>query len=463
MKKTILITGLLLIFIVILSAFLIYTKTYSAVPRVYRVALIGDSMIDTMQTEFPYLREAIEQKYPGIEFELYNYGIGAENVEAGLARYDKSHEYKNRNYPPLSQLKPDVIIVGSWSYNPFFPHDPQVHKRLLTEVVVKAKRTGAEVMMLKEIAPVGPEFGRGVRGVNWEEQQSIEQAQKINDQLKNVEAIAKQQNVPVIDVYTLSKAPTAQFGQKLHVNESDGIHASPTGHRLTAQAIVDNLAVPTYSAFEVLTNENLKLSRTSKTTAPDMYEGVEVGGGKLTVNRSIFANIMHANNLTTASSMMRFTKLNEMLSGEGTYTVFIPNNRAMEKLPKDAIDTFFAPEREKESRDIFSYHIVPGKYTLADLQKGKKLKTLNGKTITVGKKYNDVVINDVGLIETADIKSKNGIIHIVDTAFLEDQPEAEQTASPSAMPEVSVSPEVTVTSEPEGEQSTQSATQLGGP
>jgi ABC-type proline/glycine betaine transport system ATPase subunit len=48
----------------------------------FTIAILGDSMVDTMGTDLPYLRQALEKHFPNTEFNLLNYGIGAENIEA---------------------------------------------------------------------------------------------------------------------------------------------------------------------------------------------------------------------------------------------------------------------------------------------------------------------------------------------------------------------------------------------
>lgn len=451
MKKNIILTLLLLLILFSVGTYMVFTKAYVAVKKTYTIVVVGDSMVDTMQTSFPFLTEALERAYPGIDFKLYNYGIGAENIEAGLRRFDQLYTYKDRNFSSIAKLNPDIIIVGSWAYNPFAPHDPYKHKQILTQLVQKAKKTGAQVYLLKEIAPLGKEFGRGVRGVNWDETQAEQHAQKILSQLYNVDAVATEQQVPVINAYDPSKTPGSQYGQLMNTSESDGIHASPTGHRFMAKTISETITPQRQNAFQAFIKSDLKLWMPNSVAQPLVEEGIEVGGGKLSAKRTLFGNIIQANNLTTIASMLRFTQLDTVLESGGQFTIFVPNNRSLEKLSTVMISTFFAPENIEVSKEKLAYHIVPGKYTLADLQKGVKLKTLNGRPMSVGKKYNSVVIQDVGVIETADIISSNGIIHVIDTAFLEEQPEVEEpmaTEAAQIAPQTSPSPTTIPTSAP---------------
>lgn len=42
----------------------------------YTIAIIGDSMADTMGESMEYLQESLKARYPQTNFNLYNYGIG---------------------------------------------------------------------------------------------------------------------------------------------------------------------------------------------------------------------------------------------------------------------------------------------------------------------------------------------------------------------------------------------------
>ncbi len=203
----------------------------------YVIALYGDSMIDTMSDVPQLLMTSLQNKYPGVSFTVYNYGIGAQNVADGLARFEAPFSNRDRVYPAITQLHPDVIVVGSFAYNPFSPHDRERHRALLTQLVEKAKQV-APTYMLAEIAPLGADFGKGTKGVNWPESQSVEHSNKIIEHLQNVFLIGQSMNVPVIDVFNKSKLQGAQYGQRAYVNVDDGIHPSFMGHSLMADAIV---------------------------------------------------------------------------------------------------------------------------------------------------------------------------------------------------------------------------------
>lgn len=202
----------------------------------YTIALFGDSMVDTMGENLDYLQKSLKAKYPQTTFKLYNYGIGGENIEKGIARFTQAFAYQTRNYPPITQLKPDVIILGSFSYNPFPIHDAQKHYNLLKNLLTQAKTTGAQIYLLAEIAPLENNFGVGQHGVNWPAELANKQAVHIVEQIQNVINISAATNTPIINVYHESLLGS-KFGNPTYVNSDDGIHPSVQGHVLTANLI----------------------------------------------------------------------------------------------------------------------------------------------------------------------------------------------------------------------------------
>ena len=206
----------------------------------YSIAIIGDSMVDTMGESLEYLQKSLTARYPKTTFKLYNFGIGGQNVAQGLARFDQPFSYQTRNFPPLSQLKPDIIIVASFAYNPFPPHDRNRHWLTLTELVNRAKTTGSSVYMLAEIAPLQSGFGKGPGGINWPENLAHDQALHIIEQLQNAVNLSKSLGVPLIDAFDKSKI-SGNYGESTYVNSNDGIHPSVEGHLFMADLIATTL------------------------------------------------------------------------------------------------------------------------------------------------------------------------------------------------------------------------------
>lgn len=210
-------------------------QTFATKKKQYSIALIGDSYIDTMGENMEYLDKALSKRYPATKFTLYNYGIGAQNVEMVSERFESSFTNREKNYPPIPSINADIIILGSCAYNPFDPHDRDRHYKGLIQLIEKAKATGTQVYVLREIAPLKEDFGKGPHGINISPQAAAEHSQRITEQLENAKNAASATNVGLIDAHTPSLSQGE--GYRPYVNADDGIHPSVMGHTFMANLI----------------------------------------------------------------------------------------------------------------------------------------------------------------------------------------------------------------------------------
>jgi hypothetical protein len=203
----------------------------------YSIAVYGDSMVDTMGERLEYLEHSLKKLYPSVQFTLYNYGKGSENVEMGLSRWNSRLDYQDRHYPAISEVKPDIIVIGSFAYNPFTPYERDRHWVGLTKLVEQAKATSGTIYMLAEIAPLRNNFGKGPNGVNWDDNTAYTHSGHIVEQLENTVGLSKNLGVGLIDVFH------ASGGNASYVNPGDGIHPSVSGHEFTAGIIANTIAL----------------------------------------------------------------------------------------------------------------------------------------------------------------------------------------------------------------------------
>lgn len=208
--------------------------------ELYSIAIFGDSMVDTMGEKLEHLQEILASKYPQTKFNLYNYGVGGQNVEQGLARFENSFVNRERQYPPIPALIPDILIIGSFAYNPFSTHDRNKHYILLKDLITKAKNVSSNVYLLAEIAPLKTGFGKGKNGVNMPEDAASEKASQIIEQLDDVINLSIAENIPLINVYYNSRID-GSYGNPDLVNKDDGIHPSFAGHSFTAELIAEGI------------------------------------------------------------------------------------------------------------------------------------------------------------------------------------------------------------------------------
>jgi uncharacterized surface protein with fasciclin (FAS1) repeats len=108
------------------------------------------------------------------------------------------------------------------------------------------------------------------------------------------------------------------------------------------------------------------------------------------------------------------------LSGKGPYTVFAPTDEAFAKVPAETLNALLADK--KALADVLTYHVVKGKIPASKLQPTQTVTTLEGKDITIDVANGKATITDgqgnTVNITTTDIKTKNGIIHVIDGVLL---------------------------------------------
>lgn len=106
--------------------------------------------------------------------------------------------------------------------------------------------------------------------------------------------------------------------------------------------------------------------------------------------------------------------MTDVLRGEGPFTVFAPTDAAFDKLPAGKLDTLLKPENKEELVSLLNYHVIRGRKTAADLGKWEQAKMVNGQSAPI--KLVDRRVNIGGAqVTAADIASRNGLIHGIDT------------------------------------------------
>jgi uncharacterized surface protein with fasciclin (FAS1) repeats len=149
---------------------------------------------------------------------------------------------------------------------------------------------------------------------------------------------------------------------------------------------------------------------------------VMVGGAAMFPSKNIVQNAVNSKDHTTLVAAVKAAGLVETLEGKGPFTVFAPTNTAFGKLPAGTVDTLVKPENKATLTKILTYHVVPGKLEASDLTDGKKLKTVEGETLTVKKSGDSVMIVDAkggsSTVTIPNVNQSNGVIHVVDTVLM---------------------------------------------
>ncbi len=121
-----------------------------------------------------------------------------------------------------------------------------------------------------------------------------------------------------------------------------------------------------------------------------------------------------AGSFTTLATALTEAGLIETLKSEGPFTVFAPTDEAFAKIPADELDAILADKELLTS--ILTYHVVAGKVMAADVVKLDSATTVQGSDIVIDVS-DGVKVNNANVVKT-DIKSSNGVIHVIDTVLV---------------------------------------------
>ncbi len=131
--------------------------------------------------------------------------------------------------------------------------------------------------------------------------------------------------------------------------------------------------------------------------------------------KSILATLQESGSFTTYLDLVRAAGMEERLSVEGPYTLFVPDDDAFRAVPGSELDAI----RGDADRlvEILNYHIVPGIHSMIDLLGIRTLRSLQGEDLSVEVAPEGVLVNNVPVVES-DAWCTNGICHAVYTLLL---------------------------------------------
>ena len=132
----------------------------------------------------------------------------------------------------------------------------------------------------------------------------------------------------------------------------------------------------------------------------------------------IVETAVSAGQFKTLAAALEAAGLIDALKGTGPFTVFAPTDEAFAKLPAGTVESLLRPENKEKLKAILLYHVVPGNVTADKVVKlnGRSLKTLQGNSMEVSTKHG-VRVDNAKVTQT-DVKTSNGVIHIIDTVLM---------------------------------------------
>lgn len=137
------------------------------------------------------------------------------------------------------------------------------------------------------------------------------------------------------------------------------------------------------------------------------------------VTKNIVETASSTDNLSTLVAAVQAGDLVDALSKESAdYTVFAPSNSAFSAI-QQTVDQLLQPQNKSDLQAVLQYHVVPTRVLSSELSDGQIVETLSGKSLKVRIVDGMVYINDAK-VQTADIETTNGVVHIIDKVLVPD-------------------------------------------
>lgn len=151
--------------------------------------------------------------------------------------------------------------------------------------------------------------------------------------------------------------------------------------------------------------------------------------------KSVYETLASQNQYALLSASLAHVEdgLVELLSGEGSFTIFAPTNDAIRdffgSIPDcGSLDDFDTPEEKAFLATVLKYHVFTPETFAADFVSGAPITTAQGETLIVNV-GEDVTIEDATPVDAnvtqADVDATNGVIHRIDKVL---QPQETVTA-----------------------------------
>ncbi len=122
-----------------------------------------------------------------------------------------------------------------------------------------------------------------------------------------------------------------------------------------------------------------------------------------------------AGQFTTLLSLAKQAGLVGALSGPGKITVFAPTDAAFKKVPKATLAKL--GEDKALLKRVLLYHVVKGQVPAAKVVTLKSAKTLAGPSVRIRVSGQNVFV-DKAKVSKVDIRTTNGIIHVINSVLI---------------------------------------------
>ena len=145
---------------------------------------------------------------------------------------------------------------------------------------------------------------------------------------------------------------------------------------------------------------------------PDLfadYEPPEVSGDSTVVDITAGSALFK-----TFQQSLEAAGMDEVLKGDGPFTVFAPLDSAFASLSREQRDAMLS-DQDRLAK-VLSRHIVTGKLGMTDLIQKEEVRTIGGEAVAIGHGSGpNLVFGDANIVK-GNLAAGNGLVHVVDRA-----------------------------------------------
>ena len=159
----------------------------------------------------------------------------------------------------------------------------------------------------------------------------------------------------------------------------------------------------------------------TKSAAKAPAAGATAAATGVMVEKDIVDTAVAAGSFTVLVEAVKAAGLVDALKAPGPLTVFAPTDEAFAAALKSLNITKEQLLADKAKlAAILTYHVVAGNVPAAEVIKldGKSATTLNGKAVKIAVAGGAVTLNGDTKVTKTDIKTSNGVIHVIDKVLL---------------------------------------------
>lgn len=156
----------------------------------------------------------------------------------------------------------------------------------------------------------------------------------------------------------------------------------------------------------------------SATTTPDVTSAPDI------------VDLAHTDErFSVLASAIEAASLSDTLRSEGPFTVFAPTNYAFSLIGQEKLKSMMEESNQEALTSVLTYHVVQGELSSETIMDNIEseggnflIQTINGNTLkAVVADGNLYLIDGAGnpaMVETADVKASNGVIHALNAVVM---------------------------------------------